>query len=119
VDKGHLDVVRTLVAKGASVNSPRGQETALHIAAKKNHAEIINLLLEYGANFETIFNHKKPLDIAIWDSFPATAEQLLSKGARPGSHYSVYGSPLHLVARFDEDGSHSPLLTQAAVEVWI
>jgi NF-kappa-B inhibitor-like protein 2 len=49
-----VEVVRILLAKGASVNDPGGSHcqgvTPLHDAAQNGHIEIVKLLVENGAS---------------------------------------------------------------------
>ncbi|KAF6139590.1 hypothetical protein GIB67_033594 [Kingdonia uniflora] len=49
--KGHLEVVRTLLSLGASIKaSNRKGFTPLHFAAQGSHAELVKYLVRKGAN---------------------------------------------------------------------
>jgi len=50
--KGHVDVARLLLERGADVNAKESvyDATPLHIAALYGHADVARLLLEHGAN---------------------------------------------------------------------
>ncbi|KAJ1382996.1 ankyrin repeat-containing domain protein, partial [Ochromonadaceae sp. CCMP2298] len=49
--KGHLDVLRLLLEKGADTDAKDVDGmTALHWASQQGHPEVLRLLLEKGAN---------------------------------------------------------------------
>jgi len=54
VAKGDIDTVKKFIEYGADVNEKSNGMTPLMIAARYNQVEIINLLLENGANAKTI-----------------------------------------------------------------
>ncbi|XP_017281774.1 ankyrin repeat and SOCS box protein 13a.1 [Kryptolebias marmoratus] len=61
--KGHLDCVKELLRAGANVNSITFHETPLHHAARAHMVDLIELLLEFGANVFSSDNlGKKPVD---------------------------------------------------------
>lgn len=51
-ERGHVEVVRTLVAAGADVEAKTriGSYTPLHVASRAGHTEVVRLLLEAGAD---------------------------------------------------------------------
>mmetsp|Transcript_29155 Transcript_29155/g.62822 ORF Transcript_29155/g.62822 Transcript_29155/m.62822 type:complete len:125 (+) Transcript_29155:109-483(+) len=51
--KGHLEVVRLMLEKGANTDA-KGKDgaTALHHASQEGHLDVMGLLLEKGAEFE-------------------------------------------------------------------
>ncbi|HYD33507.1 MAG TPA: ankyrin repeat domain-containing protein [Methylophilaceae bacterium] len=51
-DKGHLEIVKLLVEKGAELDyaHPVNKMTALHMAAYSGHDEVVKYLLSKGAN---------------------------------------------------------------------
>lgn len=58
------------------------KDTALHIATRKNHPEIVELLLKYKAKVKFINSNKDtPLDIAVQKGHVDIARQLLDNGA--------------------------------------
>lgn len=65
---GHLDAVKYLVNKGADINlKPMNKyhSPPLHLAVRHNHHEVVNFLLQHGANVNFIDpKGKTPLDIA-------------------------------------------------------
>ncbi|KAM8883064.1 ankyrin repeat and SOCS box protein 13a.1 isoform 2-T2 [Synchiropus picturatus] len=61
--KGKVDCVRELLLAGANVNSVKFHETALHHAARANMTDMIELLVEFGANVFSSDNlARKPVD---------------------------------------------------------
>ena len=95
--KGHLEIVRLLIKKGARINLTHIKEgglheigaghggkgqTPLHFAAKAGHAEIVKLLVENGANINKLASKKQtPLSLAIQNNHFSVAEYLLENGA--------------------------------------
>ncbi|RPB22045.1 ankyrin, partial [Terfezia boudieri ATCC MYA-4762] len=48
--KGHLEVVKVLLDKGATINAmTHVNRTALHMAAENGHLEVVKVLLDKGA----------------------------------------------------------------------
>ncbi|XP_019852449.1 PREDICTED: serine/threonine-protein phosphatase 6 regulatory ankyrin repeat subunit C-like [Amphimedon queenslandica] len=59
------------------------KETALHLAARKGHLEIVEILLTKGANVTFNFNDKNkwtPLDVAVKEGHEKIAKLLVEKG---------------------------------------
>ncbi|KAI9163980.1 Ankyrin repeat domain-containing protein [Paramyrothecium foliicola] len=82
--KGHIDVVKLLLGKGASVDAGEGGFTPLHAATKAGHGDIVGLLLEHGANVNCrrVFKGgRTPLIDASWKGYEDIVKLLLSKGA--------------------------------------
>lgn len=57
--KGHVACVKELLAAGANVNSVKFHETALHHAARLPSVELMELLLDFGANVNASDNAGK------------------------------------------------------------
>lgn len=78
--KGHTQLARKLVAKGADVNKTGW--TPLHYAATSGHLEIISLLLENHAYVDAESpNGTTPLMMAAFYGTPAAVKLLLASGA--------------------------------------
>ncbi|XP_042258722.1 ankyrin repeat and SOCS box protein 13a.1 isoform X3 [Thunnus maccoyii] len=86
--KGHISCVRELLNSGAVVNSVKFHETALHHAAQVNMVDMIELLVEFGANVYVSDNlGRKPIDyttpgspsyncFVFYESNPLSLQQL-------------------------------------------
>ncbi|KAE8448752.1 hypothetical protein EG329_008968 [Mollisiaceae sp. DMI_Dod_QoI] len=84
-EKGHLDIVRTLLEYNADANAirPFQNTTPLCLAAKNGHTSVVRVLLSHGAN---IRHEVKPkftaIVYAIQQRHHAIAEILRDKGAK-------------------------------------
>lgn len=86
--KGHVDCVKEMLNAGANVNSVKFHETALHHAARVNMVDMIELLVEFGANVHASDNlGRKPVDyttpgtpantcLMYYESHPLSLQQL-------------------------------------------
>ena len=80
--KGHLDLVKKLIDRGADVNKPGW--TPLHYAATSGHLAIMELLLEHHAFIDAESpNGTTPLMMAAHYGTPAAVKLLLEAGADP------------------------------------
>jgi uncharacterized protein len=80
--KGHIDLVRKLIARDADVNKTGW--TALHYAATSGHLAIIELLLDNHAYIDAESpNGTTPLMMAAHYGSPAAVKLLLEAGADP------------------------------------
>ncbi|OGX38937.1 MAG: hypothetical protein A3C53_02395 [Omnitrophica WOR_2 bacterium RIFCSPHIGHO2_02_FULL_68_15] len=95
---GYLDIIQTMLGKGAPVDRPAGEANAtpLMLAAGNGHLEIVKLLVEKGANLEaqsvdTMFERDygpwpfegTPLMWAANGSHLEVVQYLLERGANP------------------------------------
>jgi ankyrin repeat protein len=84
---GRTDAVRLLLARGAACDEPgRGWMTGtpLHAAAAGSHAFIVGMLLEAGADPNTVQRHGfTPLHSAAANGDLTSVEMLLAAGADP------------------------------------
>jgi hypothetical protein len=80
--KGHLELVRKLIARGGDVNKPGW--TPLHYAATSGELEIMALLLEEHAYIDAESPNKTtPLMMAAHYGTPEAVKLLLQEGADP------------------------------------
>jgi ankyrin repeat protein len=80
--KGHLDLVKKLIARGADVNKPGW--TALHYAATGGHLAVMELLLDQNAYIDAESpNGTTPLMMAAQYASAAPVKLLLDAGADP------------------------------------
>ena len=78
--KGHIEIVRALIARGADINKTGW--TPLHYAATGSHNTIVSLLLEEHAYIDAESpNGTTPLMMAAQYGSAATVRQLLEAGA--------------------------------------
>ncbi|XP_054656781.1 ankyrin repeat and SOCS box protein 13-like isoform X1 [Dunckerocampus dactyliophorus] len=69
--KAHVNCVKELLLAGANVNSSKFHETALHHAARLDKPDMIELLVDFGANVHTTDNlGKKPVEYSTPASPP-------------------------------------------------
>ncbi len=108
VAAGHEGIVRALLASGAEVNAPVGQQrlTALHLAAARGDVAIIRALLEAKANpMLQAENGAYPLHDAIWEKQLEAVRALLPAYAavnfnpKGGPH----GSPLNMAISYGRE----------------
>ncbi|OXU23646.1 hypothetical protein TSAR_010111 [Trichomalopsis sarcophagae] len=83
-DKEHVDLTRLLIEKGIS---PRevlvGAYESIHCAAKRERIDLVNFLLEHGANVNALgLNNQSPLYFVAQEcENPAMLSTLLKRGA--------------------------------------
>jgi truncated hemoglobin YjbI/ankyrin repeat protein len=88
---GITPVITALVKAGADINSSEGpkQSTPLHMAARRDNAEVATALLDHGANIEARdSNGDTPLRRAVNCNQPNVAAVLVARGADPHSRGS-------------------------------
>jgi ankyrin repeat protein len=100
--EGDLETVRTLLRAGEDVNGAQGDGmTALHWAAERGDAAMIEVLVYAGAELQsaTRIGEYTPLHIAARNGHLEASEALLSAGADVHAVTDPSGStPLHLAA---------------------
>ena len=107
--RGHIEMVRLLLAKGANINAYKSGDTPLCEAAKKGHTEVARLLLAKGAdvngykNYDGKYLHP-PLSYAKTQEM---VELLLARGA------AVQGGELRY-AHSKEAGALELLISRGA-----
>lgn len=80
--KSHVDVARTLIERGAAIN--KDGWTPLHYAATGGNTDIMNMLLDKGAQLDARSpNGTTPLMMAARYGSTKAVELLLQKGADP------------------------------------
>lgn len=84
----HLECVKVLLNAGVRVNAARLHKTPLHHAAKSNNVDMIELLVEFGANIYARDKYdRKPVDytspdtpsahcLQLYESIPLSLQQL-------------------------------------------
>ena len=106
---GDLASVKVFLEEGVNVNAkdPRSR-TALHIAARKGYREVVELLLEHGAdvNAGAGYNNETVAEFAIWGNHSEIVELLVSNGADI--------SPLHLAVSIGDKAKERSLIEGGA-----
>lgn len=95
--EGYVDIARTLLDAGVSVNSQRGEWTALHFACSQsgpNGVLLAKLLLEHGAKVNLKCGGYMPLHRACVSGNADVVELLLSHGAKPQLRSRLAENPL-------------------------
>ncbi|XP_078601042.1 uncharacterized protein LOC144876035 isoform X4 [Branchiostoma floridae x Branchiostoma japonicum] len=82
---GHVDIVRLLLRKGASlVKRAKTSAAPLHVAAIEGKTEVVDLLVQHGATLDTHDGWQKtPLMVAFSYNRVDTVRRLIELGARP------------------------------------
>lgn len=114
---GHLELVKLLIARKASVTrqSPQG-DTALKFAALKGHLAVAQLLLAHGGQINP--PGWTPLHYAAFEGRAEMVKLLLSKGANKDALAPNGYSPLMLAARGDHlEAARQLLYADADVSV--
>ncbi len=99
--KGHLQVVRTLLDCGASIDGlDSGFTTPLHLAAANGQTAVVRLLLDSGANPNALDSHLESPCMAAIDYGDIDSIQSLLNGGADMQLRNRYGqTALHLAAR--------------------
>lgn len=108
VQNGDADAVRALLAAGATVDArgPDGAEP-IHYAAAKNRADLVELLLDHGADVNVevdapIGRGSVPLDYAVARGFLPLCKLLIDRGADVEATYPSETTVLQIAAVFDQ-----------------
>jgi ankyrin repeat protein len=93
---GHIEVVKVLLDKRASIDLIDNGYTPLHAAILRGHYSIVELLLQKGANPNISNNNgDSPLHTAVNDVHHKIVEFLLEKGANINASNKDEERPLH------------------------
>eukprot|EP00611_Tribonema_gayanum_P026654 TRINITY_DN63_c0_g1_i2.p1 TRINITY_DN63_c0_g1~~TRINITY_DN63_c0_g1_i2.p1 ORF type:complete len:287 (+),score=100.62 TRINITY_DN63_c0_g1_i2:86-946(+) len=92
------------------------QQTMLHVACKKGHHNVAQLLLERGAEVDAKDNKKwTPLYVAAADGQLDILKLLLDKGASVNARTADNRTPLHAACRFGHHDAVCALLDKGAL----
>ena len=93
---GHVDMVRLLLSKQANVNSMKGNtysygKPALVCAARKNHLEVVQMLLDAGIKLDIV---ERALSVAAYRGRLEIVQVLLTTRPDPNAVHATYDSAL-------------------------
>ena len=122
---GNADRVRDLLAEGTDVDSLSSKDfTALYLAASRGHIEVVEVLLEAGAdpNLPVGENNNTPLHASASQGHTEVMLRLIERGAdvdaQTGGHEFTWGmsrnTPLHLAVLSRQIDSIQVLLEAGA-----
>jgi len=111
----HVEIVHMLLAHGADVNSTdRSGASPLFYAALKSHRNVMELLLDAGANVNARTDYSTPLIIAVRAHDAQAVDLLLKHGADPSVEPRYRPSALALTAE-DESATAIHAMLSAAL----
>lgn len=111
---GDLPALRSAIPEGSDAN-PEDLVHPLYLASQKGHEEVVNYLLDLGANPNSATSFGTPLGIAARNSHLGIVAALLAAGADPNLPGGEYGMmPLHQAAERGAIESASLLLKGGA-----
>ncbi|KAK2753351.1 hypothetical protein FQN55_003480 [Onygenales sp. PD_40] len=116
-ERGHYDVVKLLIEKGANIECVERERnrTPLHMALSCNREDVVKLLIEKGANIEHVdISGYPPLAGAVGIGQEDVVKLLLEKGVDVEPQTSSGSSPLHLAAAFGEQTIARLLIAKGA-----
>jgi ankyrin repeat protein len=115
-EKGHLEVVRELLARGAAVDAAiYGGWTPLLVAILKGHLEIVRELLARGASVDAAMNGgATPLYVASQMGHLEVVRELLERGAAVDAAYDGDYTPLLIASAYGHFEIVSELLAAGA-----
>ena len=100
--KGHLEMIRTLIAWGADVNAcddTLANTLGFAVSASRRQVETVALLIKEGASLEVKdVADATPLGLAVFQGKLETVEVLLDAGAEVNTSTDSGFTPLHLAA---------------------
>ena len=95
---GKIEKVRNLLDEGVDVDTrDSDNRTILHWAARKGHADIVQLLLERGANAKLADNDygNTPIHSASYKGHTDVVRMLLDHGVEPNTKNNIGTTALH------------------------
>lgn len=106
VSRGNINRVRKCLEKGADVDLQNGNGvTLLYLACDKNHIEIAELLISYGANVNQGLKEeygRNPLLIAAIGKHSELTKMLIANGAKTGLHLAALQGDIDTVKTWIE-----------------
>ena len=99
IKNGYFDIAQMLISNGADPKEDWGYEPNINIATKYNHKEIVELLISYGVNLNSISHPgQTSLHYAIKHNYEEIAEILIKNGADLNIRDSYDQTALHFAS---------------------
>ncbi|GFP96849.1 ankyrin repeat domain-containing protein 50 [Phtheirospermum japonicum] len=117
--RGELDVLETLLEKGASINSRDHYGlTPLHVAAIKGNKDAVTKLVEFGADVDCRdAEGHTPLHLAVQGGSVEVVEILLVRGASVNARTKKGATPLYIARLMEYEDITRLLVEKGAVSV--
>jgi ankyrin repeat protein len=97
---GHIEIVRLLIQRGATVNARNSVgATPLFDASLNGHKEVVQLLIDNGAGLNAVKHRSSPLFAASRNGHEATVQLLIGKGADINAQNFKNDTPLLAASR--------------------
>lgn len=107
-DDGDANLVARLLGEGVGVDAPDSEgRTALDLAVRRGHADVVRLLIAAGADPEQRageYQESTPLCLAAAHGHTAVVRALLDAGVHTGAQGRMNYAPLVLAATTGDDG---------------
>lgn len=113
--RGHVEVMKVLVAHGGDVNaeSEMGLST-LYTAAGANKPDVIDFLVEAGMNVDGSYESWRPLDFAIETDSPNAIHALVRHGAKLNVENNEMLNSLQYAVSLDHEAAVDALVDSGA-----
>ncbi|KAF5684318.1 ankyrin protein 3 [Fusarium circinatum] len=103
---GHIDIARWLVNHDVDIHQEYKRETAICLASSNGHGEVVELLLDVGADLNTCGVKDIPiLGLAAQKGHEKVVKLLLKRGANIEEPSRLGETPLHLAAQKEGSGA--------------
>ena len=124
-EQGNAEIVETFLKSGQDVHAgilePRGYDglldlSAIHVAAKRGHVQVVEILLTYGADRDTpsCVSRKRPFHLAVEGGHIAMVRYLLDKGTDIAAPDDSSAQAIHIAAETGSAGILNFLMDRGA-----
>lgn len=98
--RGSWEIVQDLIMSGADLDArvSRSGETALHLAARFGHEDVVGVLLDAGCKIVFSASNLSPMDLAAASNHRGTLTEFLYRGINPNVKNALGYTALHQAA---------------------